>query len=198
VPDRGKDPTVTFRLDDHPPSGEWTVEELDEFPEDNRLRELVEGSLILRPSSGGVHPGVVARVFHALDQGCPAAYDVIPRIQVRFSATTVTVPDVVVTRDGAAAGNPTWFAAEDVLLAAEIVDSGSVSFDRVLKPALYAAAGIAHYWRVEIDGAITVHTYRLDAATGTYRSSGIFTEMIKVDEPWRIAIPIAGLRPRNL
>jgi hypothetical protein len=27
---------------------------------------------------------------------------------------------------------------------------------------------------------------------------GTFTDAIKIDEPWRIEIPIAGLRPRNL
>ncbi len=51
----------------------------------------------------------------------------------------------------------------DVLLVIEIVSPSSESTDRITKPALYAEAGIAAYWRVELDSpaGITVVTHRL-------------------------------------
>jgi len=39
---------------------------------------------------------------------------------------------------------------------------------RIMKPALYAAAGIRHYWRFETDGRISVHTYRIRPRHETY------------------------------
>jgi len=36
--------------------------------------------------------------------------------------------------------------------------------DRVMKPALYAKAGIPFYWMIEIDGGLSVHAYSLDSA----------------------------------
>ena len=52
------------------------------------------------------------------------------------------------------------------------VESPRTSRDRVLKPALYAAAGIPAYWRVELDGpgtpAIVMHV--LDG--GVHRETG--------------------------
>jgi hypothetical protein len=70
--------------------------------------------------------------------------------------------------------------------------------DRVMKPALYAKAGIASYWLVEIDGEFKIHTYALDTDDQIYQPSGSFTDVIKVDQPWGIEIPMARLRPRHL
>jgi Uma2 family endonuclease len=70
--------------------------------------------------------------------------------------------------------------------------------DRVMKPALYAKAGIPYYWLVETDGGLTVHTYTLEFQDEVYQPSGTFTQTIKIDHPWRIEIPIARLRPRHL
>jgi Uma2 family endonuclease len=187
---------VRFALDHTPPSGEWTVENVERFPEDNRRREVLEGSLILRPSPTTVHQVLVAHLFNALYESCPDHFAVSPGVQVRFSPNTAMVPDVLATRNGAAASSPNHFAAADVLLMVEIAESGSASLDRVLKPALYAAAGIPQFWRVEVNGGLAVHTFRL--TDEVYQPSGTFTDWIKIDQPWRIEIPIAKLRPRHL
>jgi Uma2 family endonuclease len=84
------------------------------------------------------------------------------------------------------------------VLAVEIVSPGSRSIDRILKPVLYAAAGIPNFWLIETDGAISVQTFRLSGGAGRYEPSGTFDDVIRAAEPWRIEVPIAGLRPRNL
>jgi hypothetical protein len=50
---------------------------------------------------------------------------------------------------------------------------------------------------IEIDGGLTVNTYSLESEDEVYQPSGVFTDAIEIDQPWRIEIAIAGLRPRN-
>lgn len=61
-----------------------------------------------------------------------------------------------------------------VVLAVEVVSRGSESTDRDVKPREYAAAGIEHYWRVEIDPEIVVNTFRL-GDRATYVQTGVFS-----------------------
>ncbi|MCM6775109.1 Uma2 family endonuclease [Nocardia sp. CDC159] len=42
-------------------------------------------------------------------------------------------------------------ADKQVLLAVEIVSASTTMMDQMVKPALYAEAGIANYWRLEIN-----------------------------------------------
>jgi Uma2 family endonuclease len=84
------------------------------------------------------------------------------------------------------------------MLAVEIVSPTSQSMDRVLKPALYAKAGIPLYWVIEIEDGLVVHTYELDREHQVYQLARSFKDVIEVDQPWRIEIAVDGLRPRNM
>lgn len=72
-------------------------------------------------------------------------------------------------------------AAEHVLLAIEIVSQGSEYDDRNAKPAEYADKGIPHYWRVELEPEIRVHTYVL--TDGAYVSAGVFGPGEQITSP---------------
>lgn len=68
----------------------------------------------------------------------------------------------------------------DVVLAVEVMSPGSVSNDRVAKPALYAAAGIPHVWRPELDPLLLV-THVLDG--DAYRVHARFDDAVSVEQP---------------
>jgi Uma2 family endonuclease len=188
---------MTAALSGAPPADGWTVDDLDALPDDGVRRELIDGALHVSPSPTSVHQVIAAYLTVALDQACPGHLFVSQSNDVELSPVRLFIPDVLVTTFEAARRRAGRFAADEVVLAAEIVSPGSQSIDRVLKPALYAKAGIPHYWLIETDGDLTVHTYRLDGAAGVYEPSGSFTDVIRTEEPWRIEIPIATLRPRN-
>jgi Uma2 family endonuclease len=126
-----------------------------------------------------------------------ASWHVSQSGDVVLSMQRLFVPDVLVTTDEAAERDGR-FIAKEVVLAVEIVSPGSQSMDRVLKPALYAKAGIPFYWLIERKGGLTVHAHKLATGDDVYQPVGIFTETIKLDEPWDIEIPLARLRPRHL
>jgi Uma2 family endonuclease len=188
---------MTAALSDVPPTEGWTTDDLDALPEDGVRRELLDGVIHVSPSPSPAHQVLAARLLVALEENCPDDLHVSQANDVRISARRQFIPDVLVTTDEAASRNGK-FAAEEVVLAVEIVSPSSTSMDRLLKPALYAKAGVPLYWMIETAGELTVHTFKLDFEDEVYQPSGTFTDWIKVDQPWRIEIPIAKLRPRHL
>ena len=188
---------MTAALSDIPPTDGWTVDDLEGLPEDGVRRELLDGVLHVTPSPAPSHQVFAARLMVALEATCPDQYHVSQANDVILSGKRLFIPDVLITTD-VAARRDSKFVADEVLLAAEIVSPSSKSMDRVLKPALYAKAGIPFYWLIELHGGLTVHTFTLNAAEKAYQPANVFTETIKLDEPWPIEIPLARLRPRHL
>ncbi len=82
-------------------------------------------------------------------------------------------PDLFVVREEAVRSRrQTSFEAADVLLVVEVVSPDSEARDRDTKPRKYAAAGIPHFWLVEMAGDEdhpVVHTYERDPVTQVYR-----------------------------
>ena len=62
--------------------------------------------------------------------------------------------------DGAARRRSRFYQPHEVVLAIEIVSPTSLSMDRITEPALFAAAGIPYYWRIETTDGIQVHAHR--------------------------------------
>jgi Uma2 family endonuclease len=157
---------MTAALSAVPPAGGWTTDDLDSLPEDGFRRELLDGVLLVSPSPTDIHQIIAMRLGVALEDSCPAEFQV--------------------------------YAPHEVVLAVEIVSPTSQSMDRITKPALYAAAAIPYYWRIETDGGISVHTYKIDPESEMYRPFGTFDVEIDTVEPWPIKLPIAKLTPRYL
>lgn len=183
---------------DQPPEGGWSTDDLDALPEDGRRRELLDGVLIVSPSPTRVHQTIAGRLMVTLEDGCPDEYDVTQGVEVRISRTRSFIPDVLVTTAEAAARNPAHYAPHEVALAVEIVSPSTRSIDRVLKPALYAQAGIPFYWRVEVeDGGIVVHTHRIDPVDEVYTETGRWTKYVDTGEPFPVNLPISRITPRR-
>jgi Uma2 family endonuclease len=189
---------MTAALSDVPPADGWTTNDLDAMPEDGVRRELIDGVLHVSPSPSSIHQVIAMRLGVALEHACPEDLFVSQANDVRINSRRQFIPDVLVVTFEAASRRTGRYSADEVVLAVEIVSPSSQSMDRVMKPALYAKAGIPFYWMVEIDGGLTVHTYKLELEDEVYQPSGTFTEVIEVDQPWPIKISVAALRPRIL
>jgi Uma2 family endonuclease len=79
----------------------------------------------------------------------------------------------------------------------EVVSPGSITTDRVTKPAQYAAAGIPAYWRVETDPDVSLTAYRLPEGSTVYAEIGTWTrgEIAHLTEPVVVDVPIGQLLP---
>lgn len=164
----------------------WTV---DVLPGDVDFRyELVDGALLVTPPPDLLHAEVADALRQLLGGVLPAGLRVLVEAGVSFDSHNYREPDVVVYRRAASARG--WIESTDVVLAVEVMSPSSLANDRVAKPAQYAAAGIAHFWRVELDPLVLV-THVLDG--DAYREAGRFVDRVEVREPVVLAFPLAQL-----
>lgn len=189
---------MTAAMSDLTPADGWTVDDLEALPDDGVRRELLDGVLLVSPSPTDIHQIIAGRLMVALEETCPVEFQVTQGVEIRINARRCFIPDVLVATEEAAQRRSRTYAPHEVVLAVEIVSPSSLSMDRITKPALYAAAGIPHFWRIETTDGIIVYTYKIDPASETYRQTGKFDSEIETAEPWDISLPIKRIKPRYL
>ncbi|GAB3798121.1 Uma2 family endonuclease [Micromonospora zhanjiangensis] len=184
-------------IDYYPPEGGWTTDDLEDLPDDGHRRELLDGVLLLPLPRNTWHQTFIARLMVALGESCPPGLDATQGVEVRISRHRSFTPDGLVTTAEANHRNPSFYSPNEVRLVVEVVSAGSESIDRILKPALYAEAGIPYFWRIEINDGVVVHVGKLDPVRGTYVEQARLTNGIRLSEPWEIDIPLDRLTRRN-
>ncbi len=166
-----------------------TLEDWFALGEDESLRraELCRGVLEVSPSPRRAHARAIRRLANAIEVQLPTGFDVYDEVDVVLQRTPATVrqPDVIVLASSA----PDPLTAADVLLAVEILSPGSRRTDRVIKRAEYAAAGIRHYWIIDLDGP---SAEVLTLADGKYEGREV-TGRIVVDGPLPFDLDLAAL-----
>ena len=163
----------------------WTV---DDLPDSELRCELVDGGLLVTPPPGLRHQEVADALLHVLAPVVPAAWRAVAPQGLYFDERNYRVPDLLVyDRAASARGRVT---PGDVHLAVEITSPGSVSTDRVAKPAQYAAAGIPHFWRLELDPLVLV-VHRL--AGTSYDVVGRFDGAVRLQEPLPVSFRVPAL-----
>jgi Uma2 family endonuclease len=180
---------------DDPPSEGWTTDDLDRLPGARHRRELIDGVVLVTPDPGPLQQGVIALLSAKISSMCPPGHTVRQGVEVRFTERRCFIPDLAVIIGGVRPHGTERLSPREVLMAIEIVAPTSLLMDRITKPALYAAAGIPYYWRVETDGGIEISTYRLDLVEEVYRQTGEFRDTVDIPVPWPIRIPIGEITP---
>ena len=140
------------------------------------------------------HQYFSSKLCSALEAMCPPKFVIVAGVEVRISKTRTFIPDAVAVTRQAAARHPARFHPSEVTLAVEIVSPGSVSIDRVLKPALYAAAGITSYWRVEPTEDYRLYAGSLAPGAAVYTSDGEFDDVVELTRPWPLRFDLTTLR----
>lgn len=165
----------------------WTV---DDLPDDDyaRCRELVDGALVVSPAAELRHDEAAMALWTRLLAALPAHLRALTASGVHVDRRNYRVPDVVVYDRAASARG--LITAADVLLAVEVMSPGSVSTDRVTKPAQYAAAGIPHFWRLELDPLLLV-VHRL--AGSSYEVVAELADVVELAEPVPVAFRLGDL-----
>ena len=165
----------------------WTV---DDLPDDDLFRhsELVDGALLVNPPPSLRHQETAMAMARLILPRLPGEWRVVVEPGVHFDRRNYRQPDVVVYDAAALARDR--IEPPDVRLAVEIMSPGSVSTDRVAKPAQYAAAGIPHFWRLELDPLVlVVHVLVGDV----YREVARFDDAVEVDEPVAVRFHLSSL-----
>ena len=143
---------ITFeQMEQH---GAWTEEDWLALDESSRI-ELLDGALLMTPAPGFQHQLTVHNTVEQLRSVVPAGVAVAHELNLRLLTDRIVIPDVVVLR--LPEDPPAVFDAKDVLLVGEVVSLSGAGIDRVLKPDLYAQAGIPWYLRIEAGPELLLH-----------------------------------------
>ena len=120
------------------------------FDRDDRL-ELVEGDVLDMAPVGRSHALCVAVLNRRLVVGLGERGLVFPQMTLPLGARSAFEPDLTVLHPREAARRRAWATPADVLLVVEVSDT-SRRRDRDIKLPIYARAGIAEAWIVDVRG----------------------------------------------
>ncbi|BCM67431.1 MULTISPECIES: Uma2 family endonuclease [Streptomyces] len=180
-----------------PPQDGYTVDDLFTLPDLPRHTELIDGSLVFVSPQRYFRYAMIHLLAHGLRSTLPPDLKVVCEMTVVLDRRNGPEPDISVIRAEALTDRrQTHFKAADVLLAVEVVSPDSEARDRDYKPHKYAAAGIPHYWLVDMAGQDdhpVVQVYERGEATGTYALTGIHHDHVKVSVPYDIDIDLAAI-----
>jgi Uma2 family endonuclease len=132
----------------------WTVDDLEELPNDGSRYEIIDGELFVTPAPTWAHQRAAALLWSLLAEYLkrePVGGPLIAPADVPFSRTSSVQPDVFVVPlvDG---WPPERFAdVRHLLLAAEVLSLSTARSDRVHKRTLYRREGVDEYWIVDLD-----------------------------------------------
>src|SRR5262245_49595191 len=126
--------------------------------------ELLDGLLVAREPQGERHATVVALVRAALERAFGRGYHIREEKPIALDARSEPEPDIVVVP-----GGPRDYLAAHPsrpVLIVEVAET-SLKLDRLRKGGLYARAGIAEYWIVDlVSEALEVYRAPVPAPSG--------------------------------
>ncbi len=167
------------------PDGPWAEPDLHAFPQDGHRYEIVDGSLHVTPPQDAGHDAMVAKIVALLRAEAPEEWWVCDRVGVAIGDSNL-IPDVTVLRPRSSGA--IWAEPGDVALVVEVESPSSRGYDRLLKPELYARAGIRSFWRVERGAEPVLRAYELGNAgyAEPWTISG--AEPVKVSTPFPLRV----------
>jgi Uma2 family endonuclease len=141
--------------------------ELGVFRPGERL-ELLDGLLVVREPQGSRQAAAIRRVLAALRRALGDAWQIDSQLPIALDADSEPEPDVaVVPRDS---GGYRDRHPSHAVLIVEVAES-SYRVDREHKAGLYARAGIADYWIVDlVHDTLEVHRQPEASPAARYRS----------------------------
>jgi Uma2 family endonuclease len=177
-----------------PAPSDWTVDDVDALPETELRYELVDGVPTVMSPPKLKHQQASRRLANALEEAAPPDLVVVERVGVILAPDQRPIPDIVVIRGFESVnGELSNFAADRVVLVAEVVARSSRSDDRFRKPGLYAQSLIMSYLRIELEPPQAV-AYRL-GPDGPYVEVGRAEpgQQLTLAEPFPVTIDPAAL-----
>lgn len=182
-----------------PPPGGFTADDFLAMTGLPKHTELIDGSLVFMSPQEKWHSRLINLLVTECDRQAPSHLRADREMAVRLGERQVPEPDVVlVTIEAYERDKPsTYYWADDVLLAIEVVSPDSEERDRDTKPRKYAAAGIRYFWRIEReDDRAVVYTYERDPATGCYGLTGIHHGRLKTNAPFDLDLDLSHIGRR--
>jgi Uma2 family endonuclease len=149
--------------------------------------ELLRGALVAMSPQDPAHAYAIRRLDALLQRQMPAGWAVAVQLPLAVSEDSEPEPDLAVVADvDSSRSHPTTAA-----LVVEVART-STRTDLVVKPALYAAAGVPDYWVVEL-AARVVHVHRGPGPAGYRIVEPVSTGVIRTTGPPELELEVATI-----
>ena len=171
----------------HDTGHRWTVADLDDLPDDGQRYEIVDGVLHVSPGPTWRHNTIASRIARQLEDACPAHLLVVAPAGGLLIPRGYLIADLAVV--DAAVGELEHHAVgpAQVRLVVEVASPSTALDDRRDKTPLYAEAGIASYWRVELLPTPRIVVQELH--DGAYAEVGA-GETVRVEAPFPVEVSL--------
>jgi Uma2 family endonuclease len=133
---------------------QWTVDDLQDLPDDGQRYEVIDGELFVTPSPSYDHQAAVALLRRRLAEYLErerVGYALFAPADVGFSPVRLVQPDVFVVPLASGHRPRSFDEVKRLLLAAEVLSPSTARHDRVRKRALYRDEGVPEFWIVDLD-----------------------------------------------
>jgi Uma2 family endonuclease len=156
------------------PVPQFTIDMLDDFPDDGNRYEILEGMLLVTPAPSISHQIVATRLAamltYALRESGQAHVVAVGAVQ--RGKNTQLLPDILVFPSSFPSGAK-WATIRGWWLAVEVLSPSSRVYDREVKRAAYLALGIEEYWVVDPNDR-SVEVWKRDS-TASERAVNVLT-----------------------
>jgi Uma2 family endonuclease len=182
-------------------TGPWTPDDVEALPDagDHARFEVYEGGvLVVSPAPGVAHQRASYWLHRGLAEAAAAAgadAEVLEAVNIALPGNKLLVPDVVVAAE-AVDETTTRISSDAVLAVVEVVSPSTVSMDRAIKPAMYAAAAIPVYWRVELQDTPKIVASSLTRGRYVARTTLAAGTKGRITRPFSVELDPADLTRR--
>lgn len=132
----------------------WTVDDLEEMPDDGNRYEVIDGELFVTPSPSPRHQEAIAELYVRLREYLvrePIGHAYFAPADIEFSRTRLVQPDLLVVPLIERRRPQRFKDVERLLLAVEVLSPSTARADRVAKRVLFREEGVEEYWIVDLD-----------------------------------------------
>ena len=130
------------------PVPRFTIDMLDDFPDDGNRYELLEGTLLVTPAPSLNHQIVATRLAGLLLAAVGNEAHVVAVGAIQRGNNTQLQPDILVL-PASYSLDTKWRDIHGWWLAVEVISPASRMYDRAVKRAAYLALGVEEYWLVD-------------------------------------------------
>lgn len=171
---------------------EWTIDMLDDLPDDGQRYEIIDGELFVTPGPSEIHQDFAGELHALLRQylkGHGVGKAMIAPTDVRRGDRTRNrvQPDVFVVRltEGHRPSYP--YELHDLLLAVEVASPSNPRLDYHVKRDLYLREGVGEYWVMNPE-ALNISRWRGHSDPGEVLSKEVRWEPAGMPTPFVLVL----------
>ena len=174
---------------------DYTIDDVLDLPDGAPRVELVDGVMVVVPTPSIGHNNIGHLLWNWFHQNAPKNYLAAGPLGIKVTIRDTFELDVALLKqhDEPIDIQRHFVTADELAIVVEVVSPGTKKRDRLIKPAAYADVGIPYYWRIEQD-PVHIFAYRL-TGEGGYELAADSKELLELDEPFEIRLPIAQITP---